>query len=170
MPSDESKFYDMTCQAIQELFELHSYSTDFEVIGGRGKCRVPVRFLKTKALQKYASQLPTPDIMGLVKKGTRESNLVLVEFKSEPRYRDIFQTKGYNELYRSDFTFLISREPMFKSSKKTLDFVRHDHKLLRVRYGRRLYIMFLHKTSEGKITLAQSAVEVGAFEYPDLDL
>jgi hypothetical protein len=29
--------------------------------------------------------------------------------------------------------------------------------------------MFLHKTPEGKITLAQSAAEVGAFETPDLD-
>jgi hypothetical protein len=76
MSKDESRFYPLACSAVQELFQLQAYTTDFAILGGRGRHSVPERFLKTTALRQYANQLPTPDIIGLVSRGGREHKLV----------------------------------------------------------------------------------------------
>lgn len=166
----ESRFYEVACEAIEELFRVQVYSVDFEITGYPKGKQIPERFLRDDVLLKHKQRLPTPDIMGLVRKRIRQEvqKLVIVEFKLRPTFMDIFQAKGYGELFNSDFTFLISQYPLYSSSKKVLDFVTERLGLLSTRNGKSIIIKFLHKTPEGKITLAQLGSDVGIL--PDVIL
>ena len=164
----ECTFYSVACQATGDLFSIQGYSTDFEVTGHPKGKQIPDRFLRDNTLLKHKRWLPTPDIMGLVQRKPTSCELVVVEFKLKPTFMDIFQAKGYDGLFNSDFTFLISQHPLYESSKKVLDFVKQRPELLITRNGKEVVIKFLHKTPEGKITLAQLGSDVGIL--PDVIL
>lgn len=105
---EESRLYELVREAIEQLFKVQRYFVDFEITGHPKGKLIPEKFLKSATLLKYRrARLPTPDIMGLVWKKTRQDNqeLVIVEVKNRPTYRAIFQAKGYAELFYSDFTF-----------------------------------------------------------------
>ncbi|HJX69758.1 MAG TPA: hypothetical protein VJ441_01555 [Dehalococcoidia bacterium] len=157
----ESEFYGIVRQAIEDLFSIQRYSVDCEITGHPKGKQIPDRFLRSSVLLKHKRWLPTPDIMGLVQRKPRQSELVIVEFKLKPTFMDIFQAKGYGQLFDSDFTFLISQHPLYESSRKVLDFVKQSPELLSTGNGREVIIEFLHKTPEGKITLAQLGSDVG---------
>ena len=161
---EESRLYELVRGAIEQLFKVQGYSVDFEITGHPKGKLIPEKFLKSATLSKYRrARLPTPDIMGLVWKKTRQDNqeLVIVEVKNRPTYRAIFQAKGYAELFYSDFTFLISQQSLYTSSPKVLDFVKEKPELLSTRNENEIIIQFLHKTPEGIITLAQLGSEAG---------
>jgi len=167
----ESRLYDLVREAIERLFKVQNYSVDFEVTGHPRGRLIPEKFLKSATLLKYRrARLPTPDIMGLVCKKTRQDGqeLVIVEVKNRPTYRAIFQAKGYAELFYSDFTFLISRQSLYTSSPKVLDFVRERPELLRTGDEKEIIIQFLHRTPEGMITLAQLGSEAGILPTAEL--
>ena len=159
----EYRFYPTVRQAIEESFGIHGYSVDFEITGHPKGKPIPERFLKDDVLLKHKRWLPTPDIMGLVRKRTEKDSekLVIVEVKLRPTFMDIFQAKGYDELFNSDFTFLVSQFPLYDSSKKVLDFVSVRPGLLDTRNGKWIVLKFLHITPEGIVTLAQLGSDVG---------
>lgn len=165
---DEYKYYDLVREALENEFKNKGYCVDFEVTGYPPRKRVPERFLcKNELLRKYVAVLPTPDIMGLVwQQQDQNKKLVIAEFKQSPRFRHIFQTKGYDELFKSDFAFLVGAEAISESSKSTMAYVRNDRTLLETKCGKsQIYVYFLHKTSEGAITLARLGTEV---DLPDI--
>jgi hypothetical protein len=161
---EESRLYELVRKAIEQLFKVQGYLVDFEVTGHPKGKLIPEKFLKSATLFKYRrARLPTPDIMGLVWRNTRQDSqeLVIVEVKKRPTYNAIFQVKGYAQLFYSDFTFLISQEPLYTSSLKVLDFVKERPELIRTSESKEIVIQFLHRTPEGIITLAQLGPEVG---------
>ena len=161
---EESWLYEFVRKAIEQSFKVQGYEVDFEITGHpRGKF-IPERFLSSEMLLKHRrDRLPTPDIMGLVWRSTRQDNkkLVIVEVKKKPNYRDIFQTKGYDELYNSDFTYLISQHFLYMTSPKVLDFIEESPELLRTRKGNDVCIMTLYRNSAGEIHLGQLGPEAG---------
>lgn len=161
---EESRLYELVRGAIEQLFKVQGYSVDFEITGHPKGKLIPEKFLKSATLSRYRrARLPTPDIMGLVWRSTRQDNkkLVIVEVKKKPNYRDIFQTKGYDELYNSDFTYLISQHFLYMSSPKVLDFIEESPELLRTRKGNDVCIMTLYRNSAGEIHLGQLGPEAG---------
>jgi hypothetical protein len=83
---------------------------------------------------------------------------------------DIFQTKGYDELFNSDYTLLLSAESIsesYKRSKSITDFIKHNICLLKTKAGKsNIYVYFLHETPEGTVTLARLGSEV---DLPDIN-
>jgi hypothetical protein len=157
----EFKFYNIVRQALEDLFTVQAYSVDFEITGHPKGKQIPDRFLRDSILMKHKRWLPTPDIMGLVQRKSSQSKLVIAEFKLKPTFMDIFQAKGYDGLFNSDFTFLISQYPLYVSSRKVLDFVKQKPELLNTNNGKEVAIYFLHRTPENKITLAQLGSDMG---------
>lgn len=169
----EDRFYPMVKKALEEHFWNHYYDVDFEITGYPQGKNIPEKFLKDSFLREWVKRvkLPTPDIMGWVWKdfNKKEKKLVIAEFKKSPSFRDIFQVKGYAELYRSDYTLLLSREPLYDSSKQVLDFIKERPGLLKTKWRKsEIIVMFLHKTPEGIITLARLGPDIGIL--PDLNL
>jgi len=171
MSEQEAKLYEVVRKSVEELFTVKGYSVDFEITGHpRGKL-IPKRFLMSEVLLRHRrKRLPTPDIMGLVWRKTRQDSpkLVIVEVKKRPNYRGIFQVKGYAELFNSNFTFLISQESLYTSSPKVLDFVIERPELIRTRNGNEIYVQFLHQIAGGKITVAQLGPEAGILPIASL--
>ena len=168
----EYEYYPLVKEALEGEFKSKGYYTDFEITGHPRKKNLPSRFLfKNNPLQDYIRVLPTPDVMGLVWIQQYDIKLVIAEFKCSPRFRDIFQTKGYDELFDSDHTFLVSAESVSKSSQSTIAFIRNNPQLLKTKSGiSEIYIYFLHKTTEGIITLAQRADEIDVLPSPSTRL
>lgn len=168
----ESWLYEFVRKAIEQSFKVHGYEVDFEITGyPKGKL-IPERFLKSDVLLKHRrNRLPTPDIMGLVWKKAKQDKreLVIVEVKQRPNYRAIFQAKGYDELFNSDFTYLISQQSLYDSSIKVLDFIKEKPDLLNTRNEKWIDIQFLHNSS-GEIMLAQLAPETRILPPPILSL
>lgn len=167
---EEHKYYPLVKEALESEFRNHGYCVDFEVTGHPKGKRIPERFLlKNDMLKGYIKRvLPTPDVMGLVWKPSGDSKkLVVVEFKPSPEFTDIFQTKGYDELFRADYTILLSAKSISESSQRTMDLIGTDPQLLKTKGGKgKIYIMFVHKTAEGELTLGRLGSEVG--HLPDL--
>ena len=153
----EHKYYPLVKKALEDEFKNHGYCIDFEVTGWPLRRNIPERFLqKNGMLKKYKRVLPTPDVMGLVWRGNQNKKLVVVEFKVSPRFQSLFQAKGYDELFNSDYTFLVGAQSISESSKSTVAYIRNNTELLETKRGSaKIYICFLHKTAEGAITLAQ---------------
>lgn len=166
----ESEFYEIAKKAVEEEFREKGYDVDFMVLGRKRK--IPERFLRgNRVLAKYNPGLPVPDVMGLVQRRRTGSKkeLVVVELKLKPKFRDIFQVKGYAQLFNADFTLLLSQYSMYESSQKVLDFVKNTPLLLRIKRGRRkIAVMVLHQVREGEVVLAQLAPETPVL--PDLEL
>jgi len=158
----EHKYYPLVKEALEGQFKIHGYCVDFEVTGWPPRRNIPERFLqKNKILERYIRALPTPDVMGLVWQGNQNKKLVVVEFKVTPGFRSLFQAKGYDELFNSDYTFLVSTEPLSERSKSTVAFIRNNTELLETKRGlAKIYVCILHRTPEGAITLAQVASEI----------
>jgi len=135
---EEHKYYPLVKEALEREFRNHGYRVDFEVTGYPKGKRIP-----------------------------NSKKLVVAEFKHSPRFTDIFQTKGYDELFRADYTILLSAKSISKTSEITMNLLRIDPQLLKTKGGKgKIYIMFVHKTAEGTLTLARLASEVG--HLPDL--
>lgn len=142
---EEEKYYPKVKMALEEHLMNNGFSVDFEVIG-RKKSLVR-RFLpRNSELVRDVRALPTPDIMGVIwRHHQQKRKLVIAEFKMSPTFMDIFQTKGYDELFNSDLTYLLSRDPISESSKHTRDFIRNNLDLLRTKRGTsEIYIRFLN--------------------------
>jgi len=166
----EHEYYSLVKEALEGQFRNSGYCIDFEVTGWPPKRSIPERFLrKNGTLKKHKRVLPTPDVMGLVwKRGNQNKKLVIAEFKPSPRFRSLFQAKGYDELFNSDYTFLVGAQPISESSRSTVDYVRNNTGLLETKRGwGKIYIYFLHKTAEGAITLARLGSEI---DLPDVSM
>jgi len=168
---EEEKYYPKVRKALENHFQNKGFSGDFKVIG-RKKSLVRQFLPENSKLLRDVRPLPTPDIMGFIwKQPQQKRKLVIAEFKLSPTFMDIFQTKGYDELFNSDCTFLLSLKSVSESSKvsiRTIDFIRQNPDLLRTKLGKsRIYIKFLHETREGTITLAVRADEL---DLPDEDI
>ena len=166
----EREYYPLVSETLENAFRNHGYCVDFEVTGHPKGKRIPERFLlKNDTLKGYIKKvLPTPDVMGLVWRPPGDSKkLVVAEFKPSPGFTDIFQTKGYDELFYADYTILLSAESISESSRRTMDFIKIDPQLLKTKGCKgKIYIMFVHKTTEGELTLARLGSEVS--HLPDL--
>lgn len=166
----ETDFYETAKKAVEKQFRRNGYDVEFMVLGRKKK--IPERFLRgNRVLAKYNPGLPVPDVMGLVQRrrtGSKEE-LVVVEFKLKPQFWDIFQVKGYAQLFNADFTLLLSQYPMYESSQKVVEFVRSNEGLLETGHGRgKIAVMELHQTLDGEVLLAQLVPETPVF--PDLEL
>ena len=164
----EDKYYPKVKQALEEYFKNQDYSVNFEVIG-REKRLLRQFFDNNPNLKRIKDirALPAPDIIGFVWKSQQNRKLVITEFKPRPTFMDIFQTKGYDELYNSDYTLLLSAESISESSSSTIDFIKHDVCLLKTKAGRsNIYIYFLQETREGTVTLVRLGPET---DLPDLN-
>ncbi len=165
---EEEKYYPKVKGALENYLTNIGFSCDFEVIG-RKKSLVR-RFLpKNSKLLRDVRALPPPDIMGFIwSRPQQKHKLVIAEFKLSPKFMDIFQAKGYDELFDSDLTFLLSVKSISESSKisvGTIDFIRNNPDLLRTKLGRSvIYIKFLNETCDGDITLAVRGDEI---DLPD---
>lgn len=163
----EPEYYPKLKKALENHFTNLGYLVDFEVIGRK---KTPLRrfFAKNSKLLKDIRALPAPDIIGSIwKKPQQNRKLVIAEFKQSPKFMDIFQTKGYDELYNSDYTLLLSAKSISESSRSTIDFIKHNICLLKTKTGKsNIYIYFLHETREGTLTLARLGTETG---LPDID-
>jgi len=150
----ESDYYLPVKEAFEDYFRNNGFYVDFEVTGLNRK---PLERFLPKISQlllklKHVRALPTPDIMGFIwTPQKKEKYLVIVEFKLNPNFQDVFQTKGYAELYGSDLTYLASRESISQSSESTITFISDNPKLLETQRGEPIYIKFLHKTPAGAI-------------------
>lgn len=161
---NEYAYHSLVKEALERQFTNKGYSVDFEVTGHKGRPKVPERFLvKNYKLLEWVSkfpprvrEVPTPDVMGFVWKGAEHNrSLVVAEFKVEPKFEDVFKTKGYDELFNSDFAFLVSAKPISQSSTSTMLFIQNNTQLLKTKAGKSsIRIRFLHRTPEGAITLA----------------
>lgn len=166
MKEKEEDYYNQVKETLELHFSLYGLKTDFEITAEK---KIPCRFLKSDILKKQKTLLPMPDIMGLVWRNKKEySKLVIAEFKIAPTFRDIFQTKGYAELYNADITFLISKTPFSKNYKRIFDFLKATPHLLKVDCKKQIYIRFLHKVNEGPPTLAILGNEIEIFPLDDL--
>ncbi|MCK5654568.1 MAG: hypothetical protein KAH98_05465 [Dehalococcoidia bacterium] len=167
----EQDYYPLVKEAIEDHFKNKGYFVDFEV---HGRKKPHPRFLfKNATLSKCDRRtLPTPDIMGLIwTQQKRDKKLIIAEFKKSPRFADIFQAKGYDELFNSDYTLLLGLVPISESSKSTMAFIRNNPELLKTKRGEsEIYVKFLHPTREGAITLAQLASEIGILPDEDTKL
>ena len=108
----EEQYYSLVKEALEDHFRNKGCFVDFEV---NGRKKPHPRFLfKNATLSKCDRRtLPTPDIMGLIwTQRKKEKKLVIAEFKPSPRFRDVFQTKGYDELFDSDYTLLLGADPI----------------------------------------------------------
>ena len=165
----EWEYYDLVKEALEGEFKNKGYCVDFEVTGHPKGKRIPERFLlKNATLREHIKEvLPTPDVMGLVWRSPGDSKkLVVAEFKPSPKFEDIFQTKGYDELFSADYSLLVGAKSISESSQRTMDFIRTNPQLLKTKEGKgKIYIMFVHKTTEGILTLARLGSEV---DLPDL--
>lgn len=163
----EEEYYPLVLEVVRDGFRLSGHSTDFDLTGHPKGKSIPERFLKEPSLKKY-SKLPTPDIMGWVWRGSEENKkLVIVEFKLSPKFEDIFQTKGYGELFNSDWTFLLSYKPFYESSGKVLDYAITNPELLKIHHcdSRKtcINVRILHATPEGKITTGRLGTDLDSF-------
>jgi len=165
----EYQFYERAKTAVESYFTIQGYTVDFEVTGYPPLKKVPERFLKEQVLLKYRDQLPIPDIMGWVASRWHKklrNKLVVVEFKKKPKFWDVFQAKGYDELFDADLTLLLSQYPLYESSRKLFDFLSEKPELTRTKDGMsHIVVKFLHITPDGAITLAQLGTDTG--KLPD---
>ncbi len=159
----------MTKKAVESHYVNLGCSVDFEITGFPPLKGVPEKYLKQEFLQRYKRVLPTPDIIGWVTPGwssTKERKLVVVEFKMEPVFRDVFQAKGYDELFDADSTLLVSQYPLYDNSRKTFEFLSQNPKLTRTKNGSSWVVFkFLTKTPQGKPLLAQLGTDIGVLPY-----
>jgi len=165
----EERFYPLVKKALENQFKPYAILTDFEITH-RG--RIPDRFLKDRMLRKQKGLLPTPDIMGLVwRKGQEDDKkLVIAEVKLNPTFWDIFQAKGYDELFDSDITYLIGvAKSISKSYPRIFDFVKERPWLLKTKCGKsQIFIRLLHITHKGVPTLGILGSEVEMFSLHEV--
>jgi hypothetical protein len=162
MVANESKFYPIVKTALTNHLIAEGYLSDLEITGNHGL--VPDKYLKDGLLRTYREKrLPTPDIMGWItpRQDLTKKLLLVAEFKIKPSFWDIYQAKGYHELFLADATYLISQKPFTESYPKALPFASQRSHLLQMHDGRFLKVLILHSTPEGVITLGQVASEVG---------
>ena len=116
--SNETRYYELVKEVLEDVFGNRGFNHRFEVIGNK---KPPLDFLFVNpVLKKYRNRLPQPDVMGVIwRKNQDLRKLVVVEFKENPTFRDIFQTKGYHELFKARISWLISDKPFSESSKAT---------------------------------------------------
>jgi len=164
----EDKYYPKAKEALENHFRSKGFSVDFKVIG-RKKTLLRQFLPENPKLLRDVRPLPTPDIMGFIwRQSQQKRKLVIAEFKLSPTYMDIFQLKGYDELFNPDCTFLLSRRPLSESSKFTIDYIRDNTDLLRTKRDRsEIYIRFLHETREGISILAVRGDEIDLIASAD---
>ena len=154
MESNEKEFYPILKQAFQTYFTDQGFSCDFEITARRRKSLE--RFLGHKAiLLKHRKELPLPDLMGFIWRPPKaECKLVVAEFKPSPKYRSIFQIRGYDELFEPDLAYLVGAQSISESSMSTIEFIRSNTELLKSRGGEStIYPKVLFRTSEGIMTM-----------------
>jgi hypothetical protein len=165
--SAEYEFYNIVKETLEHALKEEGWHTDFEVTGHPINKKIPERFLRSDVLKNHQrsgyGRLPTPDVMGLVWSIRRAENkkLVIVEFKKSPKFWDIFQAKGYHELFRSDFTLLLGQEPIRDSDHKVIGFLQENRDLLRTNDGKYIAVEFLNKSFDGIISSVRSGADIG---------
>ena len=154
----EHEYYPLVMETFEEEFRAKGFHVDFEITGHPPRQNIPERFLRNNPiLLDYQRALPAPDIMGLIwiaDKNRKE--LVIVEFKKKFTFTDIFQTKGYDELFNPDHSYLVGLRPLSESSKSgnTMAFVRNNPNLLLTKQGlSKIIIRFLNEGRDGTVTL-----------------
>ena len=147
----EYKYYEKAKKALEDHLINKGFHTDFEITGHPKGKAIPEKFLFKNTGLLNGGKLPTPDIMGLI--WTSQENkrkLVVAEFKINPVFADIFQTKGYDELFDSDCTYLLSKCSISESSRNTMNFIRNNIQLLKTKMGKsEIFIMVLNAFPKG---------------------
>ncbi len=106
-----------------------------------------------------------------MEKGEEDNKkLVIAEVKINPTFWDIFQAKGYDELFNSDITYLVGiAKSMSESYPRIFDFVKERPWLLKTKCGKsQIYIRLLHITREGIPTLAILGSEIEIFSLHEV--
>ena len=149
----ERDFYTKVKEALEKKFRNDGFHVHFEITANK----VDDRFLlKNRTLLNYRGRILRPDIMGLIwRKNSKNKKLIIAEFKEKPKFRDIFQTKGYDELFDSDVAYLLSAESISESSKSAMAFINNNAELLKTKQGKsEIYVKFIHETEDGNLHLA----------------
>lgn len=155
MVSDELKekqYYPIVKRALEIEFGAKGYYfLDFVVLGN--KRSIPDRFLMSPFLVGCQKKgiLPIPDVIGLVsvRKDDPHKKLVIGEFKIKPTFKDIFQTKDYDELFNADYSYLIGGFPITKSRKNTIEYIKNRKDILKTKSGSsEIMIVFLQGSKE----------------------
>ena len=167
---EEERYYPKVKKALENHFQNKGFSVDFKVTG-RKRSLVRQFLPENSNLLRDVRSLPTPDIMGFIwRQPQQKRKLVIAEFKLRPTFMDIFQVKGYDELFNPDCTFLLSLEPLLESSRFTIDYIRDNTDLLKMKRDKpEIDICFLYKIREGIFTLAKRGDETD-LPFADIDL
>lgn len=156
----EQDFYKKAKETLEKHFKNYGFCVDFEMTGLKRSIDKKF-FLKNNFLLRYRGRTPIPDIMGLIwRKHAKNKKLIIAEFKEKPKFRDIFQAKGYDELFDSDVTYLLSAESISESSKSAMAFINNNPALLKTKQGKsEIYVKFIHETKDGNLHLAMLGSE-----------
>ncbi len=159
----ESEFYEIAKKAVEKEFNILGYKSNLIILGCKRK--IPEEFLRyDQILMKHNPGLPVPDMIGFVwgEKTKNNKKLVVIEFKLKPRFWDIFQLKGYAEVFNADLALLLSREHMYDSSRKVLDYIGCRREILKFNGGNGVIpVMALSELDNGDVVLVRLVPEVG---------
>jgi len=164
----ESRFYPAVKSALEDLFKKRGLNCQFDILGN---CRPPKELLKATnpKLLRYRNVLPSPDVMGFVwGRNFSLRKLIIAEFKETPRFRDIFQTKGYHELFNARLSLIVCKIPLSESSKSAMAYLQIDPCLLKTRRTK-IYCALLNRIREGKVVLANLASEPEFDFFTEID-
>jgi hypothetical protein len=165
---NESRFYPIVKEALEDLFKNRGLNCRFKILG---KNKPPMNLLKltNPALLRHRNVLPCPDVMGIIwGRNYERRKLVIAEFKEKPRFRDIFQTKGYHELFNARLSLLVGPRPLSESSKSAMAYVRNNPDLLKTRRTK-IYCALLHRIKQGKVVLSNLASEPEFDFFTEID-
>jgi len=170
---DEPKYYPKVKKAVEDTFKEYFRHVDFEITANKGGSKlIRTKFLKETTLGQ-SGRLPKPDIMGWVweKSDGRDRKLVVLEFKYAPTFDSIYQAKMYDELYKADYTALVTAKGYSETGDgaKVLKWVHKNRCLLKTKNGGSfIVIKVLNEGNNGVLTLAQLGNEFR--DFPDKPL
>ena len=115
----EENYYEPIKNKLSELFASKTSNYYLEITANKtfsNKLKEGVESFRNLIF--YFLKQASPDITGFVKK-EHYSDFIVIEFKKEPlKIDDVYQTKKYQNLFNSKFTFLISLFPVPEEIKR----------------------------------------------------
>ncbi len=163
----EYEYYYIVKEFLEKALTEKGFGCYIDVTGYHFNKKIPERFLRSDTLIKHQQsrygRLPTPDVMGLVWNIRKEKDekLIVIEFKKNPKFRDIFQTKGYHELFHSDFALLLGLVPIRDSDNKVIHFIDDNQDILKTIDCKYIAVEFLNQSFDGIISFVRSGADIG---------
>ena len=166
--ANEGKLYEPVKEAATKLFAPGSEETHLEITARTGPSDQLKEHLPDYSIFLLSSQKFKPDIMGYLRwravkvpgGGTlrRRTSNVVIEVKSGGlTFKDIYQIKGYAEVYNADYALLVSDEKMPELVRRVLNL--------------RPQLLNTSALMGGRIKIAQFNLQEGGFNkrawYPD---